>query len=227
MLAMGVGALETHYALDNSADTIVTPDFRILLRGPGEFHYAIRADSLGNTCVRALPGNTSPAMVFESIGDRQFEVLSSEKLVFHGGHLSTTDTAFHSDHLEQVETVVPDDCGCPAPLPVLRAELPATPVLAANNISTVALTQSSARQNASGGTEAGPLPEQPIQFAARLVFSPKDAPPRIPVDLPLSTRQIPFPDPGVAPPTLPPTPNKKSHNGAFRKVTGFFSRLFR
>jgi hypothetical protein len=241
MMAMGVGALETHYALENSADTIITPDFRILLRGPGEFHYAIRADSQGNTCVRALPGNTAPVVVYESIGDGQFEVVPSEKLVFHSGHLSSTDTAFHSEHLTQVETLVPDDCGCPAPIPVLRAELPETPVLAENNISSVSLapqsgveaelTQPVLRQDPSGGPETAPLPalgphEKPVEFEARLEFSRKDAPPPKAVDLPLSSREVPFPDSDVAQPVLPQLTSKKAHKGVFKKVTGFLSRIF-
>jgi hypothetical protein len=241
-LAMGVGAFETHYALEDSADTIVTPDFRILLRGPGEFHYAIRADSQGNTCVRALPNNTAPVVVYESIGDGKFEVLPSEKLVFHAGHLSSTDTAFHSEHLTQVETVVPEDCGCPPPrVPVLRAQLPATPVPAENDISSVsprstveeAPTQVPMPQNASSGTETALLSplrhdEKAVEFEARLLFSPKDAPPPRLVNLPLSSRQIPFPDANVAPPALPQVTNKKAHKkGVIGKLTGFFSRIFR
>lgn len=231
MLAMDRGALETHYALDNSADTIVTPDFRILLRGPGEFHYAIRADSQGNTCVRALPGSTAPLVVYESIGNGQFEVVASEKLIFHGGHLNPTDTAFHSEHLTQVETLVPDDCGCPAPVPILRAELPATPALAENNISSDATTQSLAHRGAIDGTETMPLPslgpkEKTVNFATSLVFSRNDAPPRQ-VDFPLSSRRIPFPDASVAPPDLPQVSNKKTNKGALRKLTGFLSRIFR
>ncbi len=232
MLAMDRGALETHYALDNSADTIVTPDFRILLRGPGEFHYAIRADSQGNTCVRALPGSTAPLVVYESIGNGQFQVVASEKLIFHGGHLSTTDTAFHSEHLTQVETVVPDDCGCPAPVPVLRAELAPAPVLAENNISSDATTQSGMHPSALEGTETMPLPslgpdEKPVKFATSLVFTRNDVPPRQ-IDLPLSSRRIPFPDASVAaPPALPQVSNKKTNKRAFRKFTGFLSRIFR
>src|ERR1700732_4806659 len=157
MLALNDGGLETHLILQKSADEVVTPDFRILLRGPGEFHYAIRADSRGNTCVRALPGNTAPVVVYESIGNGQFEVVPSEKLVFHAGHLSATDTAFHSGQLSEIETVIPDDCGCPSPVPVLRAELPAASLPVENNIpfksaapqstAEAALTRPTARQN--------------------------------------------------------------------------------
>jgi hypothetical protein len=241
LLAMGVGALETHYALEESADTILTPDFRILLRGPGEFHYAIRADSRGNTCVRALPGNTAPVVVYESIGNGQFEVVPSEKLVFHGGHLSATDTAFHSGQLSEIETVIPDDCGCPSPVPVLRAELPAASPPVENNIPSksaapqstaeAALTRPTERQNVPDGPEIAtsfPLAtkEKTADFEATLVFSQKGPPPPMPVDLPLSSRGISFPDAAVAPPALPRVMNQKAHKGVLRKVTRFFSRIF-
>lgn len=241
LLAMGVGALETHYALDNSVDTILTPDFRILLRGPGEFHYAIRADSRGDTCVRALPGNTASVIVYESIGNGQFEVVPSEQLLFHGGHLSASDTAFHSGQLTEVETVVPDDCGCPPPQPVLLAEAPATPVLAKNDISSVplapqsqveaTLTPATVRDVVSGRPEIASsslvdAKENSAEFEATLVFSRKDSAPPKPADLPLSSRPIPFLDATVAPPVLP-RGGQKSHKGVLKRVTGFLTRIFR
>jgi AMIN domain len=122
MVGMSTGAMETHYALDETSDAILTPDFRILLRGPGEFHYAIRADAKGNTCMRALPGNTAPVMVSELMGDGTYEVQPSEQLVFHNGHVDAVDTALHTGGAHAVEVALPTDCGCPAPTtPVLLA----------------------------------------------------------------------------------------------------------
>ena len=123
MLSLSDGTIETHYSVGSSADTIQTPDFRILFPGPGDFHFAVRADASGNTCIRALDGNTASVVVAEMMGDGTYQVRPNEQITFSDG---------------KVSNAVPfGKCGCSAVTQALQADtVPSKPVAvySVNNI---------------------------------------------------------------------------------------------
>lgn len=240
MLAMGTGAVEGHYRLGASADSILTPDFRILLAGPGDFHFAVSADNRGNTCVRSLPGNTASLIVSELMDAGTYQVKPREKVLFRSGHINLMD-------IPQYE-----ECGCPPPsVPVLRTSIPVEAKPEAEMPQSVRLAQpSNASANQSPPLQP-PAPSMPSSQAAST--SPPEVQPnqiqvRIEAPIVYRTRSTPAPPPkldgtqvplaraGAGAPTLitalPPEQKgegkgEKPRHGVMGKVRGFFSSIFR
>jgi hypothetical protein len=248
MLGMSTGALETHYALDASADSVLTPDFRIMFAGPGHFHFAISDDAHGNTCVRALTGNTSSAIVTELMGDRIYQVRPTEQVVFRSGKIDSVDTN------------VPLECGCPPPPRDLRAETLSAPPISEKQLpSKVTLGGSSAPATGSAngsianssptqlsnGPETAPLPpskpnDMHVQVDAPLIFTPKNraaaraaansdqsappAPTETAMNLPPDNSRLVHLDPVVQfpPPDAKPKPKRR---GFFNHIKGIFYAL--
>jgi len=150
MLGMSSGSLETHYHVGASSDTVLTPDFRVQLAGPGDFDYAISSNSRGDTCVRALLGNTASAMVTELMGDRTYQVKPTEQVVFHEGRI------------DRISNDVPPECGCPGaarPAVMLASTSPNPPISDANISSNVRLASGAAPGfRASIDPMLGPMP---------------------------------------------------------------------
>lgn len=114
MFSMNTGNIEMDYPIGAASDNLLTPDFRLLLPGPGRLHLAVRVTPKGDTCVQSLSSNASAVVVSEGMGEESYQVKPNETVIFNGGRISGAEPTQQS-------------CGCPVPPPTQVAKVAPPP----------------------------------------------------------------------------------------------------
>ncbi len=215
MFSMNAGNVEMNYPLGASADTLLTPDLRLLMPGPGTVHVAVHVTAQGDTCVQSLPWNASAIVVSETLGDATYQVKPDEAVLFKNGHLN--------DAVRSKQ-----NCGCPVAPPTLVAKAPPPPPV-----------ESKPPQPAPQAANAlpAPSPQEHITMEAPFVFRAADPVPELTATvatLKLDNNQVVQLDPVVLPPPgknssrskSAETARKQQKHGFFSGIGSFFAGLF-
>ena len=102
MMALDHGAVEASFATGRNSDILLTPDFRILIGGPGSAEVKIRLGQHGDTCVDN-PGLDAPYVVVSSVFEGgAYRVQPGQRVMFQHGSLN------------EVVDQEKEPCGCPA-----------------------------------------------------------------------------------------------------------------
>lgn len=198
MMALDHGAIEASYATGKNADILLTPDFRILISGPGAAEVKIRLGEHGDTCVDN-PGLNAPYVLVTSVFDgSDYRVQPGQRVMFQHGSI------------HEVVDQEKEPCGCPAPVKAGSNEFP--------------LAQSAGLAPLPAPAPAPALPPtQKNQITEPLVF--KSAAPEAAAPVAVTP---PAPVAKTAPTPAPaavPHPVKKKR-GFFRSIGHFFRRIF-
>ena len=198
MLALDHGAVEASYAAGSNSDVLLTPDFRILIAGPGAVDVKVRLGDHGDTCIDN-PGANAPYVLVSSVFDGgAYRVQPGQRVMFEHGSL------------HEVVDQEKEPCGCPtAPRPQSN-DFP--------------LAESAGLSLHSPPIQSGPeaaVPADHPQISEPLVYqAPKTAD-----SAAASAQPTPQPSSQMAKTATPASPAKK-HRGLIRRIGMFFRRIF-
>ena len=101
MMAIDHGALEASFATGRNSDILMTPDFRILISGPGAADVKVRLGAHGDTCVDNA-GTNAPYVLVTSVFDQgDYHVRTGQRVLFERGSV------------HEVVDNEKESCGCP------------------------------------------------------------------------------------------------------------------
>jgi hypothetical protein len=112
LMAMDHGAVEMSFASVHNSDILLTPDFRILIGGPGAAEVKVRLGAQGDTCVDNAGVNVSYVLVSSVFEGGAYRVQPGQRVMFQHGSL------------EAVVDQEKEPCGCPPPVPAQSNEFP-------------------------------------------------------------------------------------------------------
>jgi hypothetical protein len=216
MIGFNTGSLELHYTLAGASDTVMTPDLRIQMIGPGTFHLALAADSSGNTCVRPLEGSGAGVIVTETMGGGSYQVGPDAAVTFADGKIARAKKGAFSG------------CGCPAPpgsmspaQAVSKATPPPSPV-PEQKLPTETHLQMETPMVYEGGST------MPVQSASRLSTVSGDQSTPETKQAVAAAEAKPQVQPGASPPepAKPPAPPAAEKHGVLHRIGRFFAKTF-
>lgn len=226
LLSLNTGNLELNYPLGTEADTLLTPDLRLMLPGPGTVHIAVRVTPQGDTCVQSLPWNQSAVTISETMGDATYQVKPDEAVLFTTGRLKEASRS-------------KENCGCPKSVPtvVAKAEPPSPAANGATSGSPAAPAPTIAPATNISAAAPAP-PEQHLAMEAPFIYHGNDPVPDLSPNVAVlkleNTRLVQL-EPVVLPPARAkkaeakapaPTVAKKESHGFFAKLGSFFAAIF-
>ena len=101
MMAMDHGAVEASFATGRNSDILLTPDFRILIGGPGAAEVKVRLGPNGDTCVDNAGINAPYVLVTSVFEGGDYRVQPGQRVMFQHGSL------------HEVVDQEKEPCGCP------------------------------------------------------------------------------------------------------------------
>jgi hypothetical protein len=216
LVGLSRGAVEARYALGQSSDTLMTPDFRLQLKGPGQVDIRVGLAPNGDACVESQASSSASVGVNELFGDGVFEVNPGERWLFTNSTVSTAQ--------RDPQTT----CGCPAAVQQQK-------VVA----SEIGFPEQQSRQAAEAIAAGKPIAEAPLvtgiprntapdgvhmQVDAPMVFRAEAVGPPLPKLVARAIlRPASFPSVPALQVSPPPKPERK---GWFRRFGSAIARLF-
>jgi hypothetical protein len=208
MMALDRGAIEAGFATGVNSDVILTPDFRILISGPGIATIAVRLGPKGDTCVDNGGPNAPYVTVSSVFEGGAYRVQPGQRVMFQQGSLRSV--------VDQ-ET---ESCGCP-PDAAASGATNAFPVAQSVGLTPETQVATATGSAASKTLAASTLPTAKVKFDSKAKPESTTAEPA--VVAPQSTPVAVTPTGPVAPIEIPKAESKP---GFFKRVGGFFRRLF-
>ena len=116
MMAIDHGAVEMSFATGRNSDVLMTPDFRILISGPGSADVKVRLGQHGDTCVdnaAGTPSNRSSPLGWNAGANAPYVLVTS---AFDAGDYRVQPgqrVLFERGSLHEVVDQEKESCGCP------------------------------------------------------------------------------------------------------------------
>ncbi|MGD0097658.1 MAG: hypothetical protein ABSB60_14285 [Terracidiphilus sp.] len=203
MMAFDHGAVEASFATGRNSDVLLTPDFRILIGGPGAAEVKVRLGPHGDTCVDNAGVNAPYVLVTGIFDAGDYHVKAGQRVMFQNG---------------SVHEVVDDEkepCGCP---PAGHPGTNEFPLAESAGLAPLQEPTASAPNHAAKPQAVGPLVYKSADHTAQPA----------PEAQPAEAVPTPTPVPAVETPSEPPDAkqgHKKKH-GVFGKIGHFFKKVF-